>query len=114
MRMRNRRLLVPLGLCLLAISILAVLLAFQHVSHSGKMGAVSDIALLPDRGLVVYSQEACADASRFLPFCNPPNLHYLKTQSFDPDAESDQEAQVHLKYWHTWFGHVFPEFQTSE
>lgn len=113
MRVPNRRLLVLLGLCLFAIAVLALVAAFQRSSDSEETGAVSDIALFADRRMVVYSQEASADESRFLPCCNPPNVHYLKAQPFDPGAPGYGEPKVYLTYWHLWPDHAFPEYQTS-
>ncbi len=111
MHARIRRLLLFLGFSLLISSVLALLIASQHHSVSQDVGDVSDIALFVDRGLIAYSQDACAEASRFLPFYNPPQLKYLKTQFFDIDAEEAPELQ--LVYWYPWFGHGFPDFQTS-
>ena len=113
MRMRGHRLLAFSGLCLFSILVFMVLSGSQYDAISQGRGEVSDITLFPDHGLVVYSQDACADASRFLPLYNPPQLRYLKTQFFDTEPKDRDEPEVQLIYWYPWFGHGFPDFETS-
>ena len=77
-----------------------------------EKGPVSDIKLFSSRQLIVYCQDVSAESARYLPFYRPPGLQQVKSFFYE-NVEHAQRPKLWLTFWHTWFGHTFPEFQVS-
>ena len=79
---------------------------------SFERGPVSDIKLFASQDLVVYCQDVSAESARCLPLYRPPGLQQVRSFSYEGDGHA-RKPELLATFWHTWYGHTFPEFQIS-